>query len=259
LAKRRSALTAASLGLVAGSVLVARMPGTIARVHYLKSIHLGLSAHPGLTNLSRAAADIGWADAKAVVFSPAPVLGIFIGLALCLAPLSRTRAELDHALPVLLIAAWSVVLVSWAAVTAGDLSATKASWHLLPLVVVLYTACVLSGYALGTHSEARYLPAGACVCMVAALTWTTMQTTAAADVTLARARVFDDNVRSVHVALKHKPPGPAIWYSMPIGSMADAGGSGPDAFATVAVEQWLGIPPGSLVIVPIAAPESHFP
>ena len=90
LSKHRPALTAAGLGLVAGTLLVALMPGTIARAHYLESFHLGLSAHRGLANLTRATAHIALSDAKAIVLSPAPVLGLFIGLALCLAPFSRT-------------------------------------------------------------------------------------------------------------------------------------------------------------------------
>ena len=137
LSKHRSALTAASLGLVAGAVLVERMPGTAARAQFTQNVHLGFAAHRGLASLTRAAGTIAWSDAKAVALSPAPVLGIFIGLGLCLAPLSRTRAELTHALPVLVRAAWTVVLVSWAAVTVGDLGSYQASWHLLPLATVL--------------------------------------------------------------------------------------------------------------------------
>jgi hypothetical protein len=259
LASNSRTLVGAGLGLLAGSILVARLPGTIARTRYFGSIHLGLSAHPGLANLTRAAAHIGWLDAKAVVLSPAPVLGIFIGLALCLAPLSRTRAELTDALPVLVPTAWVVVLASWAAVTFGDLSATLASWHLLPLVTVLYAACVLTGYALGTRSEARYLPVGVCVCLVAALAWTTAQTTSAANVVLVRSRVFDQNVRAAHTALGEHPPRPVVWRSMSIGSMTDAAKSGPNAFAGVAVAQWLDIPPDDLVIVPVSPPETRFP
>jgi hypothetical protein len=158
----------------------------------------------------------------------------------------------------LLPAAWAVVLVSWIAVTFGDLSATQAAWHLLPLVTVLYTACLLTGYALGGRSEAKYLPASVCVCMVAALAWTTAQTTVAANVAFARASVFDDNIRSAHVSLEHTPPRPTIWYSMSVGSMTDAGASDANAFAARAVRQWLGIRPENFVIVPISAPEVHF-
>ena len=62
--------------LVAGTLLVALMPGTTARAHYLESFHLGLSAHHGAgQNLTRATAHIALSDAKAIVLSPAPVLG----------------------------------------------------------------------------------------------------------------------------------------------------------------------------------------
>jgi hypothetical protein len=258
ISQQRSTLTAASLGLIAGTVLVELMPGTAARAQFLESIHRGLTTHRGFANLTRAAGSIAGSDAKAVLLSPAPVLGLFIGLGLYLAPLSRTRAELAGALPVLLKAAWAVVLVTWAAVTVGDVCSYQASWHLLPLAAVFYVACFLTGYALGTLSSARYVPVAVCGCLVATLAWTTMQTTVAADTAFARARVFDANIRSVQIALAHTPPRPAIWNSMSVGPMTDAAASGPNVFAANAVSQWLGIPPSQLVIVPVSAPLARF-
>ena len=258
LSKHRPTLAAAGFGLVAGTVVVAFLPGTAARARYLESFHLGLSAHRGLANLTRATAHIALSDAKAVVLSPAPVLGLLIGLALCLAPFSRNRSELTEALPSLLIASWGVVFVSWVAVAFGDLSSSQASWHLLPLATAVYVASLITGYALGTHKTVKYLPMGVGVCLVAALTWTTVQTTVVAEAAIDRARVFDDNVRSAQVAREHRPPRPTTWYSMSIGQMTDAAASGPNDWAGTAVAQWLRIPPDDLVIVPVSLPKAHF-
>jgi hypothetical protein len=234
LSKHRPTLTAAGLGLVAGTLLVALLPGTLARAHYLESSGVGLSAHRGLANLSRATVHIALSDAKAIVLSPAPILGLLIGLALCL------------------------VLVSWLAVAFGDLSSSQASWHLLPLATVVYVACLITGYALGTHNDVKYLPVGVGVCLVAALAWTTMQTTVVAEAAIDRARVFDDNVRAAHVAAEHSPPRSTIWYSMSIGNMTDATASGENAWAGTAVAEWLGIPPDDLVFVPVSLPKARF-
>jgi hypothetical protein len=250
----RPALTAAIVGLLAGAVLVERMPGTAARARFLQSVHMGLTTHRGLGNLTSAAITIAWSDAKAVVLSPAPVVGIFVGLGLCLAPLSRARADFTNALPVLVTAAWAVVLVSWAAVTVGDVCSYTASWHLLPLSTVVYAACVLTGYSLGSRSRAKYVPAAVCATMVASLAWTTVQTTTAANIAFARARVFDGNVHSVHVALEQTPPQPTIWNAMSVAGIGDVTVSGPNGFAARAVGQWLGIPPEKLVIVAVSPP-----
>ena len=162
-------------------------------------------------------------------------------------------------MPVLLTAAWGVVLASWAAVTFGDLSATQASWHLLPLSAVLYAACVLSGYALGTRSVAKYLPAAVGACMVAALAWTTMQTTVATNTALARSRVFDDNVRSVQVALERTPPRRAIWNSMSVGEIDRRRSIGPECVrGHCRGPMARNLSPADLVIVPISQPEVRF-
>jgi hypothetical protein len=234
------------------------MPGTAARAQFLQQIHVGITAHRGLANLTRAAGTIGWSNAKALLISPAPVIGIFVGLGLCLAPLSRKCSEFTDALPVLTSAAWAVVVVSWIAVTIGDVCSYQASWHLLPLATVLYVACFLTGYRLGTHSHAQLLPAAACMALVASLAWTAMQTTVAADIAATRARVFDHNVSSVQLAVKQNPPRPAVWNSMSVAGIADVTASGANAFSSSAVDQWLGIPPGDLTVVAVSPPRIHF-
>ena len=42
---------------------------------------------------------------------------------------------------------------------------------------------------------------------------------------------------------------------MSVAGIADVAASGPNAFAAKAVGQWLGIPPGNLVIVPVSPPK----
>ena len=150
-----------------------------------------------------------------------------------------------------------MVFVSWAAVTFGDLSATQASWHVLPLATAVYVASLITG---ARSNAARSRPCSwvFAVCLVAALAWTTMQTTVVAEAAIDRARVFDDNVRAAHVAVEHSSPRATIWYSMSIGSMADATASGPNEWAGTAVAQWLGIPPDDFVIVPVSLPKARF-
>jgi small-conductance mechanosensitive channel len=220
----------------------------------MRQAHLGLAAHHGVASTVRAACSLAWSDAKAVVLSPAPVLGLLIGLLLCLAPFARDDAAIRRALPSLLTASWAVAAIGVVAVAMGDLGSYQASWHLLPLIVVVYPACVLTGYALGTRSRAVHLPAAVSVLAVLALAWTTTQAVSAARVSFARARVFDRDVHAAEVA-QHDPRAVATWRSMSIAGITDAAPPGPNGFAGNAIQHWLGISAAQLHIVPVAEPD----
>lgn len=250
-------LVATALGLASGVFIVESVPGTELRAHFFEQVHRGVTVHHGLLGVARVGASYALSDAKGVLISPAPVLGIFLGLAFCLTPVARARGAFAELVPTLMVAAWAVVGAALVAVALGDVYSYPASWHLLPLATALYVACFLAGYALGLQSRAELVPLAIGAVLVLAFAWTAVQTANATHVAWSRARVIDDDVQAVHAARASSPPRRVTWRSMSVGDMADAASSGPNAYVRDSVSQWLGIPSEDLAVVAVDPPSWH--
>jgi len=202
-------LTGLGAGLIVGAVIVYALPGTASRNHVFATLGLGVAQAHGhvISDLG----SLAFGDFEAAVLSPAIPLGVILGVVLgALSPRDpfRTRTAL--------IWCAVVTVVTWLAVSIGDLFSYEVWWHVYPLWMMLYLTAGAVGWRL---AEIRPSLAGiGAVLAAGCVAWTFVLTMAVTTAAWDRRPIVDGDFARAKDATTH-----LVWVSMWVSGFGSEG------------------------------------